>query len=337
MLKIFKPCDFHVHLREGSLSYFVLKENNKNFQKILVMPNLKKPLTNSKLLLNYRKKILKNNKSSEILFTIYLNKNCSLKDLNYMHKNKLFFSAKLYPLNATTNSTLGVSDIKKMSKYFAFLEENNIPLCIHGEHVHNNDDPYDREKKFLDKELSWISKRFKSLKITLEHITTKDSVSFVKSHQNISATITTHHLLENTYTFLGNELKPELFCKPIIKGSVHQEALQKVALSGNPKFFFGSDSAPHLKSRKFAPSCCAGVYSTKYAISNILEFFWINKKSSNLNKFLTQNGCKHYGLSYDKSIHTYKRVKNFKFQKYSKFNNDYLINYNYFNNLWLNI
>ena len=226
MLKIFKPCDFHVHLREGSLSQFILKENNKNFQKILVMPNLENPLTSAELLLKY--------------------------------KNKLFFSAKLYPLNATTNSTLGVSDIKKMSKYFAFLEENNIPLCIHGEHIHNNDDPYEREKKFLDKELSWISKKFKSLKITLEHITTKDSVSFVKSHQNISATITTHHLLENTYTFLGNELKPELFCKPIIKGSVHQEALQKVVLSGNPKFFFGSDSAPHLKSRKFAPSCCAG-------------------------------------------------------------------------------
>ena len=337
MLKIFKPCDFHVHLREGSLSHFVLKENNKHFQKILVMPNLKKPLTNSNLLLNYRKKILKINKSSEVLFTIYLNKDCSLKDLEYMHKNKLFFSAKLYPLNATTNSTSGVSDIKKMSKFFAFLEENNIPLCIHGEHVHNNDDPYEREKKFLDKELSWITKRFKSLKITLEHITTKDSVSFINSHKNISATITTHHLLENTYSFLGNELKPELFCKPIIKGSIHQEALQKVALSGNPRFFFGSDSAPHLKTRKFAPSCCAGVYSTKYSISNILEFFWINKKSSNINKFLTQNGCKHYGLNFDKSTHSYKRVKNFKFQKYSKFKNDYLINYNCFDNIWLKI
>tara|TARA_Y100000768_G_C23940913_1_gene665077 strand:+ start:74 stop:1087 length:1014 start_codon:yes stop_codon:yes gene_type:complete len=335
MLKIFKPCDFHVHLREGPLSHFVLRENNKHFQKILVMPNLKKPLTNSNLLLNYREEILKKNVSSEILFTIYLNNNCSLKDLNFMHKNNIFFSAKLYPLNATTNSAYGVSDIKKMSKYFAFLEDNNIPLCIHGEHVHDNDDPYDREKKFLDKELSWIIKKFKSLKITLEHITTKDSVSFVKSNKNISATITTHHLLENTFTFLGSELKPELYCKPIIKGSSHQEALQKVALSGNPKFFFGSDSAPHLKSRKFAPSCCAGIYSTKYSISNIIEFFWINKKILNIDKFLTQNGCKHYGLNYDKKTYKYKRIKNFKFQKYSKFNNDYLINYNFFKNLWV--
>lgn len=337
MLKIFKPCDFHVHLREGSLSQFVLKENNKHFQKILVMPNLENPLTNAELLLKYRNKILKMNKSSEVLFTIYLNNNCSMRDLNYMRKNNLFFAAKLYPLNATTNSGSGVSDIKKMAKYFSFLEDHNIPLCIHGEHVHDNDDPYEREKKFLDLELSWIIKNFKSLKITLEHITTKDSVSFVKSNKNISATITTHHLLENTHTFLGGNLRPELFCKPIIKSSIHQEALQKVALSGSSKFFFGSDSAPHLKSRKYAPACCAGVYSTKYSISNIIELFWINKKTSNLDKFLTLNGCKHYGLNYDNKTYKYKRIRNFKFQKHSKFQNDHLINYNYFKNFWTEV
>ena len=334
MLKIFKPCDFHVHLREGDLAKNVLKENNKHFQKILVMPNLSIPITNSKLLNKYRKHILGNNKGSEVLFTIYLNNKCSLSDLNYMFKKKLFFSVKLYPLNATTNSSSGVQDIKKMSKYFEFLEKNQIPLCIHGEHVHQNDDPFEREKKFLDNELFWITNNFKSLKITLEHITTKDSIQFVKSYKNIAATITTHHLFENTYTFLGETMRPELFCKPLIKSSAHQKELQKVALSGHKQFFFGSDSAPHLKNAKFSEFCCAGVYSAKYSVSNILEFFWINKKTDNLKKFLTINGSKHYGLDFDKKLHKFTRKKSFRFQKYSKFKGDFLINYNFYNNFW---
>ena len=247
MLKIFKPCDFHVHLREGQLLKYVLKENNKNFQKILVMPNLIKPITNKNILSKYRSFVLNNNNNTEILFTIYLNQDCSIIDLKNMVNEKLFFAAKLYPLHATTNSSSGVKDIKKMSKYFEFLENNKIPLCLHGEHIHENDDPYEREKRFLDFELSWLVKNFKGLKITLEHITTKDSVDFVKSHKNIAATITTHHLLENTNTFLGNFLRPEIFCKPVIKSVNHQKSLLNAALSGNSKFFFGSDSAHILK------------------------------------------------------------------------------------------
>jgi len=130
MLKIFKPCDFHVHLREGNLAKAVLKENNKHFQKILVMPNLSNPIINSRLLSKYRRHILNNNKNSHVLFTIYLNSQCDLRDLDYMYKKNLFSAVKLYPLNATTNSSSGVQDIKKMSKYFEFLEKNNIPLVF---------------------------------------------------------------------------------------------------------------------------------------------------------------------------------------------------------------
>jgi len=132
MIKIFKPCDFHVHLREGDLAKQVLAENNKHFQKILIMPNLNIPITNSKLLNKYRNHLLKNNKNLEILFTIYLNQNCSIRELSEMNKKKLFFSVKLYPQNATTNSSSGVSDIKKMTKFFEFLEKNEVPLCVHG-------------------------------------------------------------------------------------------------------------------------------------------------------------------------------------------------------------
>ena len=149
MIKIFKPCDFHVHLREGDLAKQVLAENNKHFQKILIMPNLNIPITNSKLLNKYRNHLLKNNKNLEILFTIYLNQNCSIRELSEMKKKKLFFSVKLYPQNATTNSSSGVSDIKKMTKFFEFLEKNEVPLCVHGEHVQFNDDPFEREKSFL--------------------------------------------------------------------------------------------------------------------------------------------------------------------------------------------
>ena len=335
MLKIFRPCDFHVHLREGQVLKHVLKENNKNFQKILVMPNLAKPITNEKILSKYRAFVLKNNRNTEILFTIYLNQDCKISDLKNMIKNNLFFAAKLYPLHATTNSSSGVKDIKKMSKYFEFLEKNKIPLCLHGEHIHKDDDPYERERRFLEYELSWLVKNFKSLKITLEHITTKDSVDFVKSNNNIAASITTHHLLENTNTFLGDYLKPELFCKPIIKSTKHQKSLLSAALSGNSKFFFGSDSAPHLRNYKFTESCCAGVYSTKYSVSNILELFYSSKKTNNLNKFLTINGCKHYNLKFDNKLISYVRQKDFKFQKYSKFKNDSLINYNHFENHWI--
>ena len=335
MLKIYQPCDFHVHLREGALSKNVLMENNKYFQKILIMPNLSTPITNSNLLKKYRSQILKNNKQTEILFTIYLNQNCNLNDLKKAKKENLFFAAKLYPLNATTNSQSGVPDVKKMTKYFEFLEKNNIPLCIHGEHIHDNDDPYEREKIFLDKELSWIVKKFTNLKITLEHITTKDSVEFVKSTKNTAASITVHHLLENSYTFLGNYLKPELFCKPIIKNRNHQISLQKAALSGNSKFFFGSDSAPHLLSKKFTESCCAGVYSTKYAVSNIIQFFYSNKKLSKLDNFLSLNGCRHYNLNHNRTQVTYKKLKGHNFQKLTKFKNDFLINYNHFNEFWI--
>ena len=335
MLKIFRPCDFHVHLREGQVLKHVLKENNKNFQKILVMPNLAKPITNEKILSKYRAFVLKNNRNTEILFTIYLNQDCKITDLKNMIKNNLFFAVKLYPLHATTNSSSGVKDIKKMSKYFEFLEKNKIPLCLHGEHIHKDDDPYERERRFLEYELSWLVKNFKSLKITLEHITTKDSVDFVKSNNNIAASITTHHLLENTNTFLGDYLKPELFCKPIIKSKKHQISLLNAALSGNSKFFFGSDSAPHLKNYKFTESCCAGVYSTKYSVSNILELFYSSKKTNNLNKFLTINGCKHYNLKFDNKLISYVRQKDFKFQKYSKFKYDSLINYNHFKNHWI--
>ena len=262
MLKIFKPCDFHVHLREGQVLKHVLKENNKNFQKILVMPNLAKPITNEKILSKYRAFVLKNNRNTEVLFTIYLNQDCKITDLKNMIRNNLFFAAKLYPLHATTNSSSGVKDIKKMSKYFEFLEKNKIPLCLHGEHIHKDDDPYERERRFLEYELSWLVKNFKSLKITLEHITTKDSVDFIKSNNNIAASITTHHLLENTNTFLGDYLKPELFCKPIIKSQKHQKSLLSAALSGNSKFFFGSDSAPHLKNYKLRPVAGRGVSDT---------------------------------------------------------------------------
>jgi len=338
MISIYKPSDFHVHLREGKILNQALKENIAYFQKILVMPNLKKPITNSKRLISYRNQIESINKNKiKILFTIYLNSEWSTKEIVNCYKNKLFFAAKLYPKNATTNSKTGFSDIKDLTKYFYILEKHNIPLCLHGESISYQDDPFDREKKFLEKELSWLRKHFPNLKITLEHITTKDAVDYVKENKNISASITTHHLLENTNSFLGDSLKPELFCKPIIKNRNHQISLQKIALSGHKNFFFGSDSAPHYKKLKFNNECCAGVYSTKYSISNIIEFFSQNKKTKNLNKFLSLNGNAHYGLDFLRKEISFKKIKNYKFQKLSKCGDDFLCHYNHFRDYWSKI
>ena len=158
-----------------------------------------------------------------------------------------------------------------MTKYFEFLEKM-MYLFVSMENMFISMMIHLKEKKFLDLELNWIRKNFPNLKITLEHITTKDSVDFVKQHRLIGATVTTHHLLENTYTFFGNHLKPELFCKPIIKNVKHQKALQKVVLSGHKKFFFGSDSAPHLKSKN-SQNFVVGVYSTNTLFQILLSFF----------------------------------------------------------------
>ena len=335
MISIYQPCDFHVHLREGSILKEALMENMNHFQRILIMPNLLNPITNSKRLLNYRKQVEKiNNNKIDILYTVYLNENWSLSDLIHCYKKKLFFAVKLYPRNATTNSSSGVGDIKKLSKYFEVIEKNNIPLCLHGESITPLDDPYDREKLFLDKELVWLQRNFPKLKITLEHITTKDAVDYINENKNIAASITTHHLLENTNSFLGALLKPELFCKPIIKNRSHQIALQKIALSGNAKFFFGSDSAPHLSKNKFNNECCAGVYSSKYSVSNLIEFFSSNQKLKNLNKFLSINGNSHYSLNIIKKNIIYKKTKNYKFISKKKCEKDYLIHYNHYQDYW---
>ena len=336
MVSIFRPSDFHVHLREGAILNHSLNENLKHFQRILIMPNLSNPITNSKILLNYRNQIEEiGSNQMDILFTVYLNDDWSIKDLENSYQNNLFFAAKLYPKNATTNSTSGVGDIRKLSKHFEILEKNSIPLCLHGETIAPFDDPFEREKIFLNKELVWIQNNFPNIKITLEHITTKDAVDYVKENKNIGATITVHHLLENTNSFLGDLLKPELFCKPLIKNRSHQLSLQKAALSGNKKFFFGSDSAPHLSKKKFNSQCCAGVYSSKYGVSNLIEFFSSNNKLKNLDKFLSINGNGHYSLNFNKKKIIYKKIKNFKFVSKTRCNQDYLIHYNHYNTFWL--
>ena len=335
MVSIYQPSDFHVHLREGAILKEALTENIKHFQRILIMPNLLKPITNSKRLLDYRNQVERiNNNQIDILYTVYLNENWLLADLINSYKNKLFFAAKLYPKNVTTNSSSGFGDIKKLSRHFEILEKNNIPLCLHGETITPLDDPYDREKLFLDKELVWLQKNFPNLKITLEHITTKEAVEYVKENKNIAASITTHHLLENTNSFLGDLLKPELFCKPIIKNRSHQIVLQKIALSGNKNFFFGSDSAPHLSKNKFNNQCCAGVYSSKYSVSNIIEFFSFNNKLKNLDKFLSINGNMHYSLNQNKKKLNYKKIKDYKFITKKKCDLDYLTHYNHYKDYW---
>jgi dihydroorotase len=329
-IEIIKPDDWHVHFRDGEMMKAVVPETSKHFARAIVMPNLIPPILTGKDALRYKDDIQKAipfNHDFEPLMTIYLTEETNKNDLENSYINGDIFAAKLYPAGATTNSESGVKNINLIMPLLEKMSEIGMPLLIHGEVTDKNIDIFDREKIFIENILTPICQNFPKLKITLEHITTEDAVSFVlKSNKNVVASITPHHLSLNRNAILVGGINPHYYCLPVLKREKHRIALVEAALSDNEKFFLGTDSAPHSIKSKETSCGCAGVFNSSNSISVVTEIFDQNKSLSKLESFLSLNGPKHYGLKNNNS--KIKIVKNelpLKFPETLKFQNENIV------------
>ena len=303
-LKIIKPDDWHIHFREGELLKKIVPETSKNYNRVIVMPNLNDPIIKSSQAELYKKYILKfsnNNLNFKPLMTLYLNEQIDVKDLIKSYKNKTIFAIKLYPAGATTNSSKGVSRIKDIYNILEKMTEIKMPLLIHGEVNDKKIDIFDREKLFIENELYPIIQKFPELKITLEHITTKFAVNFInETKTNVKASITPHHLILNRTDMLEHKIKPHYYCLPILKREEDRKALLEAAFNKNQKFFMGSDSAPHDIKDKESACGCAGIFNTINSIQVLAQVFENNNQLDKLERFISINGALHYELPINK-------------------------------------
>ena len=296
-LTILKPDDWHLHLREGPVLKNIIHFTSEYFGRAIFMPNTKTPITSIDSAISYKKSIveaLPGTSKFEPLMTIYLTDETDKRELISGFKNNVFFAAKLYPANATTNSSYGVKKIENLYEIFELMQDSGIPLLIHGEVTDSEVDVFDREEVFIDRELTPIAKRFPKLKIVLEHITTSYAVDFVQEN-NIGATITPHHLHINRNAMFFGGLNSDFYCLPVAKREKHRLALRKAATSGKECFFLGTDSAPHL--RKWKAFCgCAGIFNSPVALESYLTVFEEENALDNFEKFSSLNGPKFYNV-----------------------------------------
>jgi dihydroorotase len=284
-LTITRPDDWHIHVRNGAILKTVLPHTARQFARAIIMPNLKPPVTTVAEALVYQQEILQAVPAGinfTPLMTLYLTTATKISEIQKAAESDHVYAFKLYPAGATTNSESGVADIHAIYPLLAEFEKLDIPLLIHGETTDTDCDIFDRERVFIDTSLTDIAKNFPSLRIVLEHVTTSEAVQFViASGNNIAATITPQHLLYNRNALFAGGIRPHYYCLPIIKREHHRLALVKAATSGNPKFFLGTDSAPHITSLKETSCGCAGCYSAYAALELYAEIF---ERAGALNK-----------------------------------------------------
>ena len=324
-LEIIKPDDWHVHFRDEEILKAVLPETTRHFARSIVMPNLIPPILNGRDALQYKKRIEKaipKGDNFTPFMTLYLTENTDKNELKESYKNGFVFAVKLYPAGATTNSDSGVKDLKKVMPTLETMAEIGIPLLIHGEVTDKNIDIFDREKVFIDQKLNFICKELPELKITLEHITTKEATLYVnEGNKNLVATITPHHLALNRNAIFIGGIRPHNYCLPILKREIDRKALLKAATSSNTKFFLGTDTAPHLSIDKESACGCAGVFNSTYCVSILTQLFDNENALPQLENFISKNGAKHYNLDINKDkITLIKSNKSLKFKKYLNVN-----------------
>ncbi|HET8730597.1 MAG TPA: dihydroorotase [Moraxellaceae bacterium] len=299
-LTIARPDDWHVHLRDGAALVHTVPAIARYFGRAIVMPNLIPPARTTEEALAYRERILAarpHGSRFEPLMVLYLTDNTTPAEIEKARDSGLIKAVKLYPAGATTNSDSGVTSIEKVQAVLEKMAEVGLPLLLHGEVTHADVDIFDREKAFLDTVLAPLVTRIPGLRIVLEHITTADAVQFVESAPaTVGATITAHHLLFNRNHMLVGGIRPHYFCLPILKRRTHQEALIKAATSGSPKYFLGTDSAPHAKGAKEAACGCAGSYTAHAAIELYAEAFEAAGALDRLEGFASFHGPDFYGL-----------------------------------------
>ncbi|WP_417584534.1 dihydroorotase [Nitrincola sp.] len=299
-LTLTRPDDWHLHLRDGEVLQHVVPATARQMGRAIVMPNLKPPVTNVQQALAYRERILAQvppGSRFDPLMTLYLTDNTSADMIAAAGDSEHVKAVKLYPAGATTNSDDGLTDLGKLDDICAALTEAKMPLLVHGEVTHNHVDIFDREKQFLDDILAPLAARHPQMKLVVEHITTRDAAEFVQAHgDQVGATITVQHLAYNRNHMLAGGIRPHLYCLPILKRNVHQQALQDAVVSGSHKFFLGTDSAPHAKGAKESACGCAGCYSAYAAIELYAEIFEDLGVLDKLEAFASFNGADFYGL-----------------------------------------
>jgi dihydroorotase len=300
-LTITRPDDWHVHLRDGDALPHTCADMARYFGRAIVMPNLTPPAATVAQALAYRQRIMAAMqglpRQFEPLMTLYLTDQTDTNEIRLAANSEHVQAVKLYPAGATTNSAAGVAKLEALYPTLAAMEEADLPLLIHGEVTDHEIDIFDREKVFIDRHLTPITQRFPALRVVLEHITTADAVQFVSAAADtVAATITVHHLLFNRNDMLVGGIRPHYYCLPILKRNSHQKALQAAAISGNPKFFLGTDSAPHTTGSKEASCGCAGVYSAHAAIELYAEVFEQLQALHRLEAFAAHFGADFYRL-----------------------------------------
>ncbi|MDP2070720.1 dihydroorotase [Methylotenera sp.] len=303
-LTITRPDDWHLHLRDGTALKAVLPDTARQFARAIVMPNLRPPVTTTELAIAYRQRIL-NALPSELdfepLMTLYLTDNTSAAEIARAKASGIIHGVKLYPAGATTNSDSGVTSLDLCSKALEAMEKLGVPLLAHAEVTDSDVDVFDRERVFIERHMIPLLKKYPALKVVFEHITTKDAADFVMgSPGNVAATITAHHLLMNRNDMFKGGIQPHHYCLPILKREEHRVALVKSAISGNPKFFLGTDSAPHARHAKEAACGCAGMYTAHTAIELYAEVFEAVNALDKLEGFASFYGADFYGLPRNK-------------------------------------
>jgi len=311
-ITIRRPDDWHVHLRDGEMLGRVAPHTARQFARAIVMPNLVPPVTSVAAASAYRDRILDATKGHDFtpLMTCYLTDSIDPAELARGHAEKVWVAAKLYPAGATTNSASGVTDIRNIYPALEKMQEIGMVFCIHGEVTDPDVDVFDREAVFIERTLTPLVRDFPALKMVLEHITTKQAAEFVASAPtNISATITPQHLHLNRNALFQGGLRPHAYCLPVVKREEHRLAVRKAAVSGSPKFFLGTDTAPHAREAKESACGCAGIFNAPYALESYLTVFEEGGALDRFEGFASEHGAQFYGLPLNDGSITLERTE----------------------------
>ncbi|MCX7299669.1 MAG: dihydroorotase [Rhodobacterales bacterium] len=299
-LTLRSPDDFHLHLRDGAMLQAVLPETARHFARAIIMPNLVPPVVTGAQARAYRDRImaaLPAGMSFTPLMTLYLTEDTDPEDVALAHADGIATAVKLYPAGATTNSHSGVRSFVKIRPVLERMAEIGMPLCVHGEVTDHDIDIFDREAVFIDRVLHPIRKSLPDLRVVMEHVTTENAVDYVRDHHhNLAATITTHHLIINRNHILAGGIRPHYYCLPVAKRETHRVALVEAAVSGDRRFFLGTDSAPHTDANKLLPCGCAGIFSATNTLSCLAEVFEAADRLDRLEAFVSRNGAQFYRL-----------------------------------------
>ncbi len=300
VLKIRRPDDWHVHLRDGEMLNIVVHYTSETYARAIVMPNLAPPVTTVEAARAYRQRILDAVPAGHVfepLMTCYLTDTLDASELERGFNEGVFTAAKLYPANATTNSSHGVTHIDAIMPVLERMEKIGMPLLVHGEVTHAEIDIFDREARFIDSVMEPLRQRLPGLKVVFEHITTRDAAQYVREGNSLlAATITPQHLMFNRNHMLVGGVRPHLYCLPILKRSVHQQALRELVASGCERVFLGTDSAPHARHKKETSCGCAGCFNAPSALGAYATVFEEMDALAHFEAFCSLNGPRFYGL-----------------------------------------